>query len=167
MALLPDFRFVLVQVGQAPVLLRKEIDGFAVNRVQAAIIAESWRLVQVSVRVRFPIVLLLKSRCNIYFLFTQKCLNLRDQLTNVIICHLKPSFNDLAVFLRYCSDISFLMMRLNFVRCTSLMDRRRTSVRKRSGRQSILNWSSMATHSVYGRNVTCSTTSRVVIFLHL
>lgn len=31
-----------------PVRLRKEIDGFAVNRVQAAIIAESWRLVQVS-----------------------------------------------------------------------------------------------------------------------
>lgn len=32
-----------------PVCLRKEIDGFALNRVQAAIIAESWRLVQVSV----------------------------------------------------------------------------------------------------------------------
>lgn len=38
-----------MQVGQAPVLLKKEIDGFALNRVQAAIIAESWRLVQVSV----------------------------------------------------------------------------------------------------------------------
>uniref|UniRef100_A0A3Q3XBI9 Uncharacterized protein n=1 Tax=Mola mola TaxID=94237 RepID=A0A3Q3XBI9_MOLML len=33
-------------VGQAPVYLKKEIDGFALNRVQAAIIAESWRLVQ-------------------------------------------------------------------------------------------------------------------------
>ncbi|XP_014823016.1 PREDICTED: lambda-crystallin homolog isoform X1 [Poecilia mexicana] len=37
---------LMTKVGQAPVLLRKEIDGFAVNRVQAAIIAESWRLVQ-------------------------------------------------------------------------------------------------------------------------
>lgn len=39
----------MIQVGQAPVSLKKEIDGFALNRVQAAIIAESWRLVQVSV----------------------------------------------------------------------------------------------------------------------
>lgn len=33
------------KVGQAPVRLRKEIEGFALNRVQAAVIAESWRLV--------------------------------------------------------------------------------------------------------------------------
>nr|XP_057939079.1 lambda-crystallin homolog isoform X3 [Doryrhamphus excisus] len=33
-------------VGQVPVRLKREIDGFTVNRVQAAIIAESWRLVQ-------------------------------------------------------------------------------------------------------------------------
>lgn len=38
-----------MQVGQVPVRLKKEIDGFALNRVQMAIIAESWRLVQVSV----------------------------------------------------------------------------------------------------------------------
>lgn len=31
--------------------LRKEIDGFALNRIQAAVIAESWRLVQVSAAV--------------------------------------------------------------------------------------------------------------------
>ncbi|KAG7501585.1 lambda-crystallin-like [Solea senegalensis] len=37
---------VMTKVGQAPVCLKKEIDGFALNRVQAAIIAESWRLVQ-------------------------------------------------------------------------------------------------------------------------
>ncbi|XP_054472018.1 lambda-crystallin homolog [Anoplopoma fimbria] len=37
---------LMTKVGQAPVRLRKEIDGFALNRVQAAIIAESWRLVQ-------------------------------------------------------------------------------------------------------------------------
>ncbi|XP_056144859.1 lambda-crystallin homolog [Lampris incognitus] len=37
---------LMTQVGQAPVCLKKEIDGFALNRVQYAIIAESWRLVQ-------------------------------------------------------------------------------------------------------------------------
>ncbi|XP_069009761.1 lambda-crystallin homolog [Embiotoca jacksoni] len=37
---------LMTKVGQVPVLLKKEIDGFALNRVQAAIIAESWRLVQ-------------------------------------------------------------------------------------------------------------------------
>uniref|UniRef100_H2UTJ4 L-gulonate 3-dehydrogenase n=1 Tax=Takifugu rubripes TaxID=31033 RepID=H2UTJ4_TAKRU len=39
-------RTFMTKVGQVPVCLRKEIDGFALNRVQAAIIAESWRLVQ-------------------------------------------------------------------------------------------------------------------------
>lgn len=34
------------QVGQVPVRLNREIDGFALNRVQMAVIAESWRLVQ-------------------------------------------------------------------------------------------------------------------------
>ncbi|KAK2840147.1 hypothetical protein Q5P01_013887 [Channa striata] len=37
---------LMTKVGQAPVCLKKEIDGFALNRVQAAVIAESWRLVQ-------------------------------------------------------------------------------------------------------------------------
>ncbi|XP_016372960.1 lambda-crystallin homolog isoform X3 [Sinocyclocheilus rhinocerous] len=37
---------LMTEVGQAPVRLSKEIDGFALNRVQYAIIAESWRLVQ-------------------------------------------------------------------------------------------------------------------------
>ncbi|KAI3356055.1 hypothetical protein L3Q82_017321, partial [Scortum barcoo] len=37
---------LMTKVDQAPVCLKKEIDGFALNRVQAAIIAESWRLVQ-------------------------------------------------------------------------------------------------------------------------
>lgn len=40
-----------MQVGQVPVCLKREIDGFALNRVQAAIIAESWRLVKVSVAI--------------------------------------------------------------------------------------------------------------------
>ena len=38
---------LMTEVGQAPVRLRKEVDGFALNRVQYAIIAESWRLVKV------------------------------------------------------------------------------------------------------------------------
>uniref|UniRef100_A0AAY5JWY9 L-gulonate 3-dehydrogenase n=1 Tax=Esox lucius TaxID=8010 RepID=A0AAY5JWY9_ESOLU len=43
-----DITFALMtSVGQAPVRLKKEIDGFALNRLQYAIIAESWRLVQV------------------------------------------------------------------------------------------------------------------------
>ncbi|XP_029385578.1 lambda-crystallin homolog [Echeneis naucrates] len=37
---------VMTKVGQVPVRLKKEINGFALNRVQAAIIAESWRLVE-------------------------------------------------------------------------------------------------------------------------
>ncbi|KAI5621305.1 lambda-crystallin-like, partial [Silurus asotus] len=37
---------LMTEVGQAPVRLRKEIDGFALNRVQYAIIAECWRLVK-------------------------------------------------------------------------------------------------------------------------
>ncbi|KAM8854971.1 lambda-crystallin homolog isoform 3-T3 [Spinachia spinachia] len=37
---------LMTTVGQAPVRLNKEVDGFALNRVQAAVIAESWRLVQ-------------------------------------------------------------------------------------------------------------------------
>lgn len=39
---------LMKEVGQAPVRLRREIDGFALNRVQYAIIAECWRLVKVS-----------------------------------------------------------------------------------------------------------------------
>ncbi|XP_028289431.1 lambda-crystallin homolog [Parambassis ranga] len=45
-AVMDTTHVLMTKVGQAPVLLRKEIDGFALNRVQAAIIAESWRLVQ-------------------------------------------------------------------------------------------------------------------------
>ncbi|XP_072542141.1 lambda-crystallin homolog isoform X2 [Salminus brasiliensis] len=37
---------LMSEVGQAPVRIRKEIDGFALNRVQYAIIAECWRLVK-------------------------------------------------------------------------------------------------------------------------
>jgi len=39
---------LLKEIGQSPVLLKKEIDGFAVNRIQYALMAEYWRLVAVS-----------------------------------------------------------------------------------------------------------------------
>uniref|UniRef100_A0A3B4B3I4 L-gulonate 3-dehydrogenase n=1 Tax=Periophthalmus magnuspinnatus TaxID=409849 RepID=A0A3B4B3I4_9GOBI len=37
---------LMSQVGQVPVRLSRELDGFALNRIQMAVIAESWRLVQ-------------------------------------------------------------------------------------------------------------------------
>ena len=33
-------------IGQKPVLLNRAVDGFALNRIQYAVINESWRLVQ-------------------------------------------------------------------------------------------------------------------------
>ncbi|XP_066478118.1 lambda-crystallin homolog [Tiliqua scincoides] len=41
-----DITYALMKkIGQSPVKLTKEIDGFALNRLQYAIISESWRLV--------------------------------------------------------------------------------------------------------------------------
>ncbi|XP_039599939.1 lambda-crystallin homolog [Polypterus senegalus] len=37
---------MMKEVGQSPVRLRREIDGFALNRIQYAVIAEAWRLVK-------------------------------------------------------------------------------------------------------------------------
>lgn len=37
---------LMTEIGQKPVLLNREIDGFALNRIQYAVINESWRLVQ-------------------------------------------------------------------------------------------------------------------------
>jgi L-gulonate 3-dehydrogenase len=37
---------LLKRAGQSPVLLRKEIEGFVLNRLQAALLLESWRLVR-------------------------------------------------------------------------------------------------------------------------
>ncbi|MGH0171260.1 UNVERIFIED_CONTAM: hypothetical protein FKN15_060850 [Acipenser sinensis] len=37
---------LMKEVGQSPVRLRREIDGFALNRIQYAVIAEAWRLVK-------------------------------------------------------------------------------------------------------------------------
>jgi L-gulonate 3-dehydrogenase len=37
---------LLTELGQTPVLLKKEVPGFALNRVQYAILSECWRLVE-------------------------------------------------------------------------------------------------------------------------
>jgi len=38
---------LLKEIGQSPVLLKKEVDGFAINRIQYALLAECWRLIAV------------------------------------------------------------------------------------------------------------------------
>lgn len=35
----------MTEVGQKPVLLSREIEGFALNRIQFAILTECWRLI--------------------------------------------------------------------------------------------------------------------------
>lgn len=35
----------MTEIGQSPVVLNREIDGFALNRIQYAILNEAWRLV--------------------------------------------------------------------------------------------------------------------------
>ena len=43
-----DRTYALMQkIGQSPVRVMKEIDGFALNRLQYAVISEAWRLVEV------------------------------------------------------------------------------------------------------------------------
>lgn len=43
-----DLTYALMKkTGQSPVKLTKEIDGFALNRLQYAVISEAWRLVGV------------------------------------------------------------------------------------------------------------------------
>lgn len=37
---------IMKEIGQTPVLLKKEIRGFALNRVQYALLSECWRLIQ-------------------------------------------------------------------------------------------------------------------------
>ena len=39
-------RTILTEVGQAPIEVRREIDGFVLNRLQAALLTEAFRLVQ-------------------------------------------------------------------------------------------------------------------------
>lgn len=39
---------IMIDIGQSPVVLGKEVDGFILNRLQYALLAEAVRLVQVS-----------------------------------------------------------------------------------------------------------------------
>ncbi|EDQ92392.1 uncharacterized protein MONBRDRAFT_2035, partial [Monosiga brevicollis MX1] len=39
-------RKILLDLGQAPVLLKKEVNGFIINRLQYALLMEAWRLVE-------------------------------------------------------------------------------------------------------------------------
>lgn len=38
---------IMKDIGQAPVLVKKEINGFLLNRLQYAVLMEAWRLVEV------------------------------------------------------------------------------------------------------------------------
>lgn len=40
-------RELMLELGQAPVVLRKEVNGFIINRLQYALLMEAWRLVEV------------------------------------------------------------------------------------------------------------------------
>lgn len=44
-AIVERARAIYAAVGQAPVMLRREVDGFVLNRLQAALLAEAFRLV--------------------------------------------------------------------------------------------------------------------------
>ena len=39
-------RSLLERAGQAPILIRKEVEGFVLNRLQASLLREAWRLVE-------------------------------------------------------------------------------------------------------------------------
>jgi L-gulonate 3-dehydrogenase len=39
---------LLTEIGQVPVIVKKEIDGFVLNRIQYSIIGECWRLYEVN-----------------------------------------------------------------------------------------------------------------------
>lgn len=42
----PKTKVIMEKLGQVPVVLKKEIDGFVLNRIQYAIFKESWRLIK-------------------------------------------------------------------------------------------------------------------------
>ncbi|KZC05286.1 PREDICTED: lambda-crystallin homolog isoform X2 [Dufourea novaeangliae] len=43
--LLTQVKAIMTEIGQTPVVFNKELDGFALNRIQYAILNEAWRLV--------------------------------------------------------------------------------------------------------------------------
>ena len=45
----PKAKGIMEKLGQVPVILKKEIEGFVLNRIQYSILKESWRLIKVSI----------------------------------------------------------------------------------------------------------------------
>lgn len=45
---------LMQKIGQSPVRVLREVDGFVLNRLQYAVISEAWRLVQVC-RLQWPV----------------------------------------------------------------------------------------------------------------
>ena len=41
---------IMKEIGQSPVVMKKEVNGFLLNRLQYAVIMEAWRLVEVKNR---------------------------------------------------------------------------------------------------------------------
>ena len=41
---------IMKEFGQSPVVMKKEVNGFLLNRLQYAVIMEAWRLVEVKKR---------------------------------------------------------------------------------------------------------------------
>ena len=48
-AVIQRTRSLMTEIGQSPVTLKKEANGFILNRLQYALIMEAWRLVEVKV----------------------------------------------------------------------------------------------------------------------
>ena len=38
---------LMIEIGQSPVVAKKEVNGFILNRLQYALLMEAWRLVEV------------------------------------------------------------------------------------------------------------------------
>ena len=45
----PKAKEIMEKLGQVPVILKKEIEGFVLNRIQYSILKESWRLIKVRI----------------------------------------------------------------------------------------------------------------------
>ncbi len=59
---------LMIDIGQSPVVAKKEVNGFILNRLQYALLMEAWRLVEVDLLLL--LLLLLQLLCDIYLLDT-------------------------------------------------------------------------------------------------
>ncbi len=51
-AVVETTRKLLTEIGQKPVLIKKPVNGFLLNRLQYALLMEAWRIVEVRLRQR-------------------------------------------------------------------------------------------------------------------